>query len=620
MLTRAARPLNRIFRNLPYLLSPWAALLPGAIACEPQEPPEVPKVSVAKATNRTAVIVVDGPGRPLIVDWKPEQRADLEVAMHDGVAVVHYNGSTLELLPDCRIDGEYGFVGVTTKSEVVRLENEQEIRANLPLAGPALVAQLGGELQRGTSLDVAMVIVGKTRTTWVSPTREDLRGQCERATHFVRGATVGAFVMDSGSKQQARTVADLFGVGLAGGSSSASSLRTQDGSLEACGAAEPRSATPPGQCSALIRLELNPVAALSSVTAGESPAAKVELEEEACPQGMVMTEGKCSSKEEAQVYTCDPSNAEECKTMCERGDPNSCDILGVLFYQAGPTEDNLQLFAQLTELACRGGSPSGCYNRGLAAANGWGVPVNKAESLNLFMTACQAGQAAACSSAGLQFFQGDGAPRDTASAAALYRAACDAGDYMGCTNLGVLQMSGDGVQKDEVQALANFKRACDGNDAVSCGNVGVHYEFGMVVPQGPKKAIELFERSCRLDPSSCSRLAIAYQSGFGVARNDDTARELFARVCESSLPYYPPALACSVLNIVYGENRPVNQELLSHIVPVMQPQCEQNVARACGFLGAAYFGLGDANAAQSNLARACQLGDYWACDILQRRR
>jgi hypothetical protein len=75
-----------------------------------------------------------------------------------------------------------------------------------------------------------------------------------------------------------------------------------------------------------------------------------------------------------------------------------------------------------------------------------------------------------------------------------------------------------------------------------------------------------------------------------------------------------------VLNTLYGEQRQVNRELLSSILPVMKPQCDENVARACGFLGAAYFGLGDEGVAQTYLSRACFLGDYWACDIQKRRK
>jgi hypothetical protein len=49
------------------------------IACGSTSLPPAPQTSAAQATGRTSVLVVDGPGSPLVVDWKAEQRADLEV-------------------------------------------------------------------------------------------------------------------------------------------------------------------------------------------------------------------------------------------------------------------------------------------------------------------------------------------------------------------------------------------------------------------------------------------------------------------------------------------------------------------------------------------------------------
>src|SRR5258708_1510746 len=77
--------------------------------------------------------VVESHGEPLVVDWRPEQRGDLEIAMREGIAVVHYDCQGLHVLKDCALAGQYGFVGMNRKSQVVRLENEDEIRANLPL-------------------------------------------------------------------------------------------------------------------------------------------------------------------------------------------------------------------------------------------------------------------------------------------------------------------------------------------------------------------------------------------------------------------------------------------------------------------------------------------------------
>src|SRR5262249_45972102 len=184
---------------------------------------------------------VESYGEPLVVDWKPEQRGDLEVLMKDGVAVVAYSCKGLKLLKDCKVDGKYGFLGMTKKEQIVRLQNGDEVKANLPFAGAGIAANIGGEMERGATLDVALILIGKKKTTWAKVAMDDLKGDCEGATHFVKGATVGAFVMETGSKAQARTAAQLFGAGVSGSSASAKNVRNQDGDPGDCNKSSPDS-------------------------------------------------------------------------------------------------------------------------------------------------------------------------------------------------------------------------------------------------------------------------------------------------------------------------------------------------------------------------------------------
>ena len=148
--------------------------------------------TAASVRGSEAVAFLASDAEPLIVDWKPEQRGDLEVAMKGGVAVVSVRPEGMRLLADCRIEGAYGFLGMTTKQEVMRLENQDELEANLPFAAVGIAAKLGSGLARGSTLDIAMVMVGKLRTTWPDAAATDLRGACDGASHFVRSATIGA--------------------------------------------------------------------------------------------------------------------------------------------------------------------------------------------------------------------------------------------------------------------------------------------------------------------------------------------------------------------------------------------------------------------------------------------
>src|SRR5688572_20173560 len=77
--------------------------------------------TAADARKSQSVYVIEAQGQPLIVDWQPEIRGDLEVAMREGVAVVRFDEKGLKLLTDCKIDGKYGFIGVNTKEQVVSL-------------------------------------------------------------------------------------------------------------------------------------------------------------------------------------------------------------------------------------------------------------------------------------------------------------------------------------------------------------------------------------------------------------------------------------------------------------------------------------------------------------------
>ena len=58
---------------------------------------------------------VEKEATPLVVDWRPEDRGDLEIAMKQGIAVVAYDCHSIHLLRDCQIPGSYGYVGTSLK-------------------------------------------------------------------------------------------------------------------------------------------------------------------------------------------------------------------------------------------------------------------------------------------------------------------------------------------------------------------------------------------------------------------------------------------------------------------------------------------------------------------------
>ena len=138
--------------------------------------------------------------------------------------------------------------------EAVQIDDADEVQANLPLGG----VSLSGEVSRGSSIDIALAYVGKQSALNESVTKSDLSGNdCATATHYVRGATVGAFVMATGTKGQVRAAADIFGAGASGTSSSTKKKLNSGGDVKACKAVKTGLEKPPEGCGALIRLELS---------------------------------------------------------------------------------------------------------------------------------------------------------------------------------------------------------------------------------------------------------------------------------------------------------------------------------------------------------------------------
>src|SRR4051812_14195271 len=81
---------------------------PGSVAAAIR--PDAPTAAGALGEPAGECHEVDSSAEPLVVDWKVEQRGDLEEAMHDGVAVVSYSCKGIKLLKECHIDGKYGFL------------------------------------------------------------------------------------------------------------------------------------------------------------------------------------------------------------------------------------------------------------------------------------------------------------------------------------------------------------------------------------------------------------------------------------------------------------------------------------------------------------------------------
>ena len=83
-----------------------------------------------------------GPSEPLVVEWPSPARGRLEAGAAQGVVVVRNEGCTIEVLPQCRVEGGYRFTGFTAKHDVVRIRDADELYANLPAYAVTLEGKL----------------------------------------------------------------------------------------------------------------------------------------------------------------------------------------------------------------------------------------------------------------------------------------------------------------------------------------------------------------------------------------------------------------------------------------------------------------------------------------------
>ena len=470
-------------------------------------------------------------GRPLVVDWRPEQRGDLEVAMTQGIAVMAYDCRRMELLPDCLAEGSYGFKGIVIKQQVIRLQDEDEIRANLPLSGGAIAVQIKGDLERGATLDLATALVGNRTGSRLTVLRSDLRGLCRGATHFVRGANVGAFVMQSGERAAIATAATLFSASAGAASNSSRIARIEDGRIEACKETSTDATTPPRDCGAIVRIHLLPI---SNEAVPPSSAVSLAVKSDTtCPEGLVLREGKCTKPAVAEAHECRADDAVDCRTQCDKGQAASCARLARLIKWGKIGVPDPAKVVQLFDRACWADHGDACSDLGIAYIQGQGVTADALQASRLFERACQLGEANGCFNLANLYFDGQGVPKDHARAFALYEQACNAGKPAGCINVGTMCDDGDGTAVDAVKAFRLFKKACEGDAAIGCTNLAYMYAHGNSVAEDQATALALYEKACSLaDARGCEYAGSRYLTGQGVASDPQKAKALLTRACE----------------------------------------------------------------------------------------
>ncbi len=596
--------------------------------------PDAPSASDA-ITDTVACTGARSYAEPLVVDWSTSSRTDLEVAMKQGVAVVHYDCEELRLVNGCRLPANYAFAGVSLKEELIRMDNADEIQANLPVSG----VKISAGMNAASVLDLALVMVGKRSTTLTEADPSMLEGSCDGATHFVRAATIGAFAMDRSSSGQVRAAADVFGAGADASSRSGRSNVTRDGDPDACRKGKASDETAPMGCGAALRLELIPFAKKSKpgkATAKKTQPSKasgpglgIRNPQSECPVDTVWKDKKCAPAT-AQERLCFRGNLPACNALCDQGDGWGCSTAGghvikrmardakvvdpratdafdrgcklqdekscalLVFYRAlVGKETDLSALAAQGEASCERGGAVSCQitalifepDSGLRKKRGVTAPAASMSSyVSLLQRGCDLGHNQACSRLGKRLLS-DEATKPKAMS--LLKRSCEGGyDYACQTWAGELDKAGKPAPAAEARALA----CIHGITGWDCARAAALFHDSPDVPRDPDRALALARRGCaQRDSQSCTFLV---EHGTEADRHGALQRS-----CDPSRDGWSNASTCE----------DAADDSMKRAMKLDRDACEKGDAPACE------------RHATRQLAQACSTGAISSCTRLKAR-
>lgn len=202
---------------------------------------------------------------PFVVDWEPQQIANLSGALRDraGAVVVSFRRNAIRLLPDCGLSGAYAGFGVGMYTGTLQIRSSESAGMMVGLRADALQQiSTSAHVGQGTLLDYRFVLVGRydisgsRRTAGLLELQDRAPDACRGASHFVRAVYTGAFERMSDAYGAAGAQAAAFGVGAGASAQSQQTITAKGGDVEKC-AQSGRLSSP--SCSALLKIELAPL-------------------------------------------------------------------------------------------------------------------------------------------------------------------------------------------------------------------------------------------------------------------------------------------------------------------------------------------------------------------------
>src|SRR5690349_8245279 len=117
---------------LPAMLRPtWlgsiAALGLSSIGCGAAAPPLAPRAPEYRPDQQTKARVRASSLEPLIIEWPAAARSQLEANARRGVVAVRYDGDSMEVLGDCKVEGSYAYAGTNVHRDRLTIDDADEL-------------------------------------------------------------------------------------------------------------------------------------------------------------------------------------------------------------------------------------------------------------------------------------------------------------------------------------------------------------------------------------------------------------------------------------------------------------------------------------------------------------
>ncbi len=166
----------------------------------------------------------------MLVEWSGTEKANLEANLHRGAIAVEYTGCEMRLLVGCQLPGQYVWQKTTTTTDVLDIDNADELHAALPLG----VWDLEGALSQTGRLSVHTTSAGQMTLKGANVQDVPLGGSCSQATHLLQAVSIGAFRLDAGGAVQGSAGASVQQAGVGGSTKSHESVLRKAGDPASC--------------------------------------------------------------------------------------------------------------------------------------------------------------------------------------------------------------------------------------------------------------------------------------------------------------------------------------------------------------------------------------------------